>query len=133
MNPNDIVNIAMICFFVLFGIFLFVLILFFAVSNIKHDRKISKIRNKNFEFIEEYKNDNLPSNQYKNRFDWELKHNYKQNYKKFSWCSMCKYWVEIDDGTEYEYRRGICKVRYKQYMNVENSTTPNDWCCKYFN
>ena len=131
MNPNDIVNIAMICFFVLFGIFVIVLILFFVISTIKHDRRLSKIRNKNFEFIEKYKKDNLPTNQYKNRFDWEWKHNYKQNYEKIGWCSMCKYWVEMDDGEPYTWRKGICKIKYKQNSNIGESSTYNNWRCEY--
>ena len=131
MNPNDVVNIAMICFFVLFGIFVIVLISFFVISTIKHDRRLSKIRNKNFEFIEKYKKDNLTTNQYKNRFDWEWKHNYKQNYEKIGWCSMCKYWVEMDDGEPYTWRKGICKIKYKQNSNIGESSTYNNWRCEY--
>lgn len=135
MNPNDVVNIAFNCFIILCGILFLVCIfygiIFDIIIDIKTNKKISKIRNKNFEFIEKYKNDNLPTNQYKNRFDWELKHNFKQNYEKIGWCSICKYWVEINDGGPYTFRKGICKIKYKQNHSIGESSTYNDWRCEY--
>ena len=136
MNHNDIVNIAIICFVILsvilIGVCIFYGVILYIINDIKTYKKISKIRNENFEFIEKYKKGNLSTNQYKNRFDWEWKHNYKQNYEKIGWCSMCKYWVEIDDGEQYKWRKGICKIKYKQNSNIGESTTYNSWCCEYY-
>ena len=133
MNPNDIANIAIICFVILFviliGMCLFYGVILDIINDIKTNKKISKIRNENFEFIEKYKKDNLTTNQYKNRYDWDLKHNFKQNYEKIGWCSICKYWVEIDDGEPYEFRKGICKIKYKQNHKVKKSSTYHNWCC----
>jgi hypothetical protein len=123
------------CFLIFFGIYLIVIIgafLWWFRQWIKDILEIKRIRKENFIYIKQYEYDNPHTKAYENAFDWEWKHHYRNNYRNNKWCSMCKYWVEIEDGTEYEYCRGICKIRYKQYMNVEESTTTNDWCCKYF-
>lgn len=127
------------CILTFVGILIFLLIsgflwwfIPFIIREIKDALKIKRIRKANFAYIEQYEHENPPTKAYKNTFDWEWKHYYRDNYKNIKWCSLCNYWVEIDDGTKYEYRRGICKIRYKQYMAVEESTTTNDWSCKYF-
>jgi hypothetical protein len=128
---NCILSFFGICLIFIIGIFLWWFIPLI-IREIKDYFKIKKIRKENFSFIKKYEHDNPPTKAYKDTFDWEWKHHYRDNYEKFRWCSMCKYWVEIEEGDEYEYCRGICKIRYKQYMNVEQSTTTNDWCCKYY-
>ena len=136
----DFVNVCALSFFGICLIFIIGIFLWwfipFITREIKDYFKIKKIRKANFSFIKKYEHDNPPTKAYEDTFDWEWKHHYKNNYKEFRWCSMCRYWVKIDDGTDDgtddEYYRGICKIRYKQYMDVEESTTTNDWCCKYY-
>ena len=128
----DFVNNCILSFF---SILLFVLIcgfLYWFIQLIKDVLKIKRIRKENFGYIKQYEHENPPTKKYEDTFDWEWKHHYKNNYKNNKWCSLCKYWVKIEDGSKYEYCRGICKIRYKQYMNVEESTTTNDWSCEYF-
>lgn len=123
------------CFLTFFGILLFVLIcgfLYWFIQMIKNALKIKRIRKENFAYIKQYEHENPPTKKYEDTFNWEWKHHYKNNYRNNKWCSLCKYWVKIEDGSKYEYSRGICKIRYKQYMDVEESTTTNNWSCKYF-
>ena len=129
---NCILSFFGICLIVIIGAFLWWFIPFI-IREIKDALEFKKIRKENFAYIKQYEHDNPPTKTYKNAFDWNWKHHYRDNYKNNSWCSMCQYWVEIEDDTKYEYRKGICKIRYKQYMNVAEATTTNDWCCKYFN
>lgn len=103
----DFVNTCILSFF---GILLFVLIssfLYWFIPLIKNSLKIKRIRKENFSYIKQYEHENPPTKKYENTFDWEWKHHYKNNYKNNKWCSLCKYWVKIEDGSKYEYCRGI--------------------------
>ena len=89
-------------------------------------------RNKEIKFIKKWRENNPPSNKIKNKFDWNWKYRYNENFENTNWCSNCRYWIKIDDGSSYEFIRGICKIRYKQLQNAEDATTTNYWNCKYY-
>ena len=120
---------------VLFIIFIFspcLLLLWFAYYSIKETLIAKRETKKELDFINKWKQENKSINEIKSSFDWDWKYSYKQNYLNTHWCSNCKYWVEIKDDSLYEYRRGICKIQYKQSYNTNLSTTTNDWNCKYY-
>ena len=120
---------------ILFIIFIcspFLLLLWVAYYSIKETLIAKRETKKELDFINKWKQDNKSTNEIKYSFDWDWKHSYKQNYLNTQWCSNCKYWVEIKDGSRYECRSGICKIRYKQSNNVDQATVFNDWCCKHY-
>lgn len=117
--------------FIIFIFSPFLLLLWFVYYSIKETLIDKRETKKELDFINKWKQDNKSTNEIKSRFDWNWKYSYQPNYLNTRWCSNCKYWVEINDNDLYEYRKGICKIQYKQSYNTNLAITTNNWNCKY--
>lgn len=89
-------------------------------------------RKKELNFIKKWREGNESSIGCVSEAQWELHHGYKMNYRTMNWCRFCRYWVEMEDGSSYKYRKGICKLRYKQSYNKDDAATYHNWGCKYY-
>lgn len=83
------------------------------------------------EFIQNYKSSHEATGKYTTTYSWEFYNGYKNNRICPYSCFSCDYWVELDDGLPFEFRRGICKLQYKQWHNAALSNTYHDWYCDY--
>lgn len=100
-----------------------------------YKRKQKRIRvaglTEELEFIQNYKSSHEATGKYTNEYNWELYNGYKDNRICPYSCLSCAYWAELDDGCSLQFRKGICKLEYKQCHNAESSSTYYDWCCDY--